>query len=105
MPFAGFNNLHNAIDGEVVASIQLANAIREDSRQAVHQLNKLGLQVVMITGDAETVANAVAKELGIDRVFAGVRTESKAARVKQPPGEGRGAAMFGGGVNDAPALA
>ena len=97
--------LHVALDGQVVAAIQLADAIREESSQAVLDLHEIGRQVVMITGDAEAVASTVAKELGIDRYFAGVRPEDKAAKVKELQGEGRIVAMVGDGVNDAPALA
>jgi Cu2+-exporting ATPase len=97
--------LHVAIDGQVVAAIQLADAIREESSQAVVDLHKIGRQVVMITGDAEAVASTVAKELGIDRYFAGVRPEDKAAKVKELQSEGLIVAMVGDGVNDAPALA
>ena len=97
--------LHVAIDGQVVAAIQLADAIREESSQAVLDLHEIGRQVVMITGDAEAVASTVAKELGIDRYFAGVRPEDKAAKVKELQSEGRIVAMVGDGVNDAPALA
>ena len=97
--------LHVAVDGQVVAAIQLADAIREESSQAVLDLHEIGRQVVMITGDAEAVASTVAKELGIDRYFAGVRPEDKAAKVKELQSEGRIVAMVGDGVNDAPALA
>jgi len=97
--------LHVVADGKVIGALRLADAIREESRQAVDALHALGRQVVMITGDAEAVANTVAKELGIDRVFAGVRPEDKSAKVQQLQAEGRSVAMVGDGVNDAPALA
>jgi Cu2+-exporting ATPase len=97
--------LHVVADGQVVGALRLADAVREESRQAVDALHALGRQVVMITGDAEAVANTVAKELGIDRVFAGVRPEDKSAKVQELQAEGRKVAIVGDGVNDAPALA
>ena len=97
--------LHVLVDGAVVGALALADEIREESRQAVDALHALGIQVVMITGDAEAVASSVAGELGIDRVFAGVRPEDKAAKVAALQAEGLKVAMVGDGVNDAPALA
>jgi P-type Cu2+ transporter len=97
--------LHVLVNGAVVGALALADEVREESRQAVDALHKLGIQVVMITGDAQTVAESVAGELGIDRVFAGVRPEDKAAKVASLQDEGLSVAMVGDGVNDAPALA
>jgi Cu2+-exporting ATPase len=97
--------LHVLRDGKVVGAIGLADEIRPESRQAVDALHALGIQVVMITGDAEAVAQSVATQLGIDRVFAGVHPEDKAAKVIELQKEGRKVAMVGDGVNDAPALA
>lgn len=97
--------LHVLVDGDTVGALQLADAVREESRQAIDALHARGREVVMITGDAEAVANAVAQELDIDRVFAGVRPEDKAARVRELQSEGHAVAMVGDGVNDAPALA
>jgi Cu2+-exporting ATPase len=97
--------LHVLVGGAVVGALALADEVREESRQAVDALHKLGIQVVMITGDAQTVADSVAAQLGIDRVFAGVRPEDKAARVASLQAEGLRVAMVGDGVNDAPALA
>ncbi|MBX3100550.1 MAG: heavy metal translocating P-type ATPase [Salinibacterium sp.] len=97
--------LHVLADGKVVGAIGLADEVREESRHAVDALHALGIQVVMITGDAEAVAQSVAAELGIDRVFAGVHPEDKAAKVAELQHEGRMVAMVGDGVNDAPALA
>ncbi|MCK3771140.1 cadmium-translocating P-type ATPase [Microbacterium aerolatum] len=97
--------LHVIQDGRVVGALKLADEVRSESREAVDALHALGVQVVMITGDADAVARAVAQDLGIDRVFAGVRPEDKAAKVQQLQNEGRKVAMVGDGVNDAPALA
>jgi Cu2+-exporting ATPase len=97
--------LHVLVDGAVVGALALADEIREESRQAVDDLHRLGIEVVMITGDAQAVADAVGAQLGIDRVFAGVRPEDKAAKVAQLQNEGLSVAMVGDGVNDAPALA
>lgn len=101
----GATVLHVLVDGSVAGALALADEIRPESRQAVDALHALGIEVVMITGDAAPVASAVASKLGIDRVFAGVRPEDKAAKVAELQREGLKVAMVGDGVNDAPALA
>ena len=97
--------LHVLVDDRVLGAFRLADEVRPESRVAVDELHALDVQVVMITGDAQAVADDVAGRLGIDRVYAGVRPEDKAAIVADLQHEGRRVAMVGDGVNDAPALA
>ncbi len=97
--------LHVLRDGEVVGALALEDEVRPESRQAVHDLHREGVRVVMITGDARQVADAVAAELGIDEVFAEVLPEDKDKAVVELQGRGERVAMVGDGVNDAPALA
>jgi len=97
--------LHVVRDGQVLGAIALEDEIREESRQAVDALHRRGVKVAMITGDAHQVADAVARELGIDEVFAEVLPQDKDAKVAELQGRGLKVAMVGDGVNDAPALA
>jgi Cu2+-exporting ATPase len=101
----GATVLHVLVDGRIAGALALADEVRPESREAVDALHELGIRVVMITGDAEPVARAVAAELGIDQVFAQVRPEHKSGKVAELQREGRAVAMVGDGVNDAPALA
>jgi P-type Cu2+ transporter len=88
-----------------LAVFAVADAVREESREAIQALHERGLEVAMLTGDAQAVANAVAEELGIDTVFAEVLPEDKASKIRELQKQGKRVAMIGDGVNDAPALA
>jgi len=89
---------------KALAVFAVADAIREESREAIRRLHKQGVEVVMMTGDAKAVANAVAEDLGIDTVFAEVLPGEKSAKVQEVQRQGKKVAMVGDGVNDAPAL-
>ena len=102
---AGRTPIFAAIDGKVAGLFAVADTIKPSAREAVSQLRKAGIEPVMMTGDNRRTADAVAKELGIERVFAEVLPEQKASYVAQLQAEGKRVAMVGDGVNDAPALA
>jgi Cu+-exporting ATPase len=93
------------LDGQVAGLIGVADPIKETTPDAIRALHEEGLDIVMLTGDSETTAKAVAGKLGLDKVMAGVLPEQKADKVKALQQEGRQVAMAGDGVNDAPALA
>jgi Cu+-exporting ATPase len=94
-----------AIDGKAAGLIGVADPVKESTAEAIRTLHEEGVQVIMLTGDNRTTADAVARKLGIDRVEAEVLPEQKVAIVKQLQAQGRFVAMAGDGINDAPALA
>jgi Cu2+-exporting ATPase len=96
--------IHVMADGQLLGSIALADVIREESREAIRSLKRLGVRVAMITGDSEDVASWVSRELGLDEYFAKVLPQEKAEKVRALQKKGLKVAMVGDGINDAPAL-
>jgi Cu+-exporting ATPase len=93
------------VDGELAGLLAVADPIKASSREAIGQLRRMGLQVVMLTGDNQRTAEAVARQAGVDRVVAGVLPEGKVAEIRRLQEAGQVVAMVGDGINDAPALA
>ena len=94
-----------SVDGRAAGLVGVADPIKESTPAAIEALHAEGLRIVMLTGDSETTARAVAAKLGLDDVVAGVLPDQKAEHVKRLQAEGRVVAMAGDGINDAPALA
>ena len=97
--------MYVAIDGALAGHIAIEDPVKSTAKEAVTALRGLGTEVVLLTGDTEATANAVAENVGIDRVIAGVLPEGKVRTIETIQAEGRVVAMVGDGINDAPALA
>jgi P-type Cu2+ transporter len=102
---SGRTVIHVAIDNQIAGLIAVADAPRDTSRDAVQQLRALAVEVVMLTGDNRATADRIARDLGIDTIFAEVLPGQKANKVKELQAQGKKVAMVGDGINDAPALA
>ncbi len=101
----GKTPMYISIDGKLAGIIAVADTVKESSANAIKKLRKMGIEVAMITGDNKRTAEAIAKQVGIDRVLAEVLPKDKANEVKKLQAEGKKVAMVGDGINDAPALA
>jgi Cu+-exporting ATPase len=101
----GKTPMYVSLDGALAGLIAVADPIKPTSRAAIERMRRMGLRVVLLTGDNQKTAEAVARQAGIERVVAGVLPEGKVEEVRRLQGEGAVVAMVGDGINDAPALA
>jgi Cu+-exporting ATPase len=101
----GKTSMFLAVDGEAAGIIAVADTLKENSNKAVEAFHRMGLEVVMLTGDNQRTAKAIASQIGVDRILAEVLPEMKAEEIKRLQSEGKKVGMVGDGINDAPALA